>query len=128
MLYCNLTRLWGIILPLTANFLTFLSFNPIYFLQSLVHNLNNENRNTAFDNLLTSLIPHTSEPSPWVVKRRLLRECPLIIRCPPPPLILLYSLHDIRNNGTGPDDLTIHTLKNIDPLRLQLFITIKSTT
>ena len=62
-----------------------------------------------------STVSHSSDPSARIVKRKLLKECPLdssVFRFSPD--IVLHAIKYIGNSfAVGPDGLTIHLLKNL---------------
>ena len=83
---------------------------------------NNKEILIAFAKQFTSPVPHTSDPSTRIVKRRLFKECQINYS-----VFHIYPdnvLQAIQNSGNslaaGPDGFTIHHLKNFAPLGLQI--------
>ena len=65
--------------------------------------------------------PHTSDPSTRIVKRMLLKECPLDNSTQRFTTdVVAQAIKEFGNsNSAGPDGLTIHHLKNLGPLGLR---------
>ena len=76
---------------------------------------------TAFAKQFSCPVLHSSDPSTQIVKRKLLKECPLdnsVFRFSPD--IVSQAIKNSGNSlAVGPDDLTIHHLKHLVHLELQ---------
>ena len=88
---------------------------------------------TAFARQFTSAVSHTSDPSAWIGRRKLSKECPLdnqVSRFSPD--IVSQAIKNCGNSlVSGPDALTIHHLKNLAPQDFNTslpFTTSQSTT
>ena len=68
---CNPSRLWGIIKSLNGKRAETPPNQPMIFSSKSL----TPNGEIAFSKHFTSPVPHSNDPSAWIVKRKLLKEC-----------------------------------------------------